>query len=440
MSSYESIIERAKFLAMSPEAVASLIAQTSEQKSDRKWLRALDSELEVALKARREPLIDLALCRYGQERTVLRSMFEGSEPDGPLRLAVLCNKKIGSDWGGGLPQVMFDNNIEAADWLAVASSLEIAALFENPTLDDEFLSNVLNQKSPWDRLPNEQLSHIVRVLCGNERMQRAYETDYLDGYADHRYHAVFSAAWRLAERMPTTTRWAEVLGRLFGVLQPVPHAVEVPLTVAQRWSPSKADVGSDNAREVDVTYGVLSGYQLVRKGLAKIVLIREPTLLAQLLQSDDPALRAAAYAHADLTPEQINAGREKDGSFMIHHALENPLLWRSNVRREALRAAAWAAEDDSMLAVNIFNGALRKQLRNHPEWFRDDENAREALDQKTSATKSDITNLKVEIEKHSGRSDLDAISGAVKSIEKKVGWVLSISVAVIASLILKSLN
>lgn len=439
MSSYKSVIEKAKLLAMSPEGVAAFMAKASEQNKDKNWLNGFDEELEAALRARHEPLIDLALCTYGHHKDVLRPMFEASDAEGPLRLAVLCNRELGTNWGDTLPAVMFSSDAAAADWLATASRLELAALFQNPTLKDGFLRNLLEGSDPWGRIPNEQLGWIVAILASNERMGRSYETNYLNGWDDCSYHSVFRAAWKLSERMPTTAHWAQALGRLFETLRPVADSLDAPLVTARRWYPTQIEGDKDISEGIDLKFGVLSRYQTIRKGLAKLAVVSKPKLLSTLLESEDPAFRAAAYAHAELTSEQFDVAHKKDGGFMVHHSVENPCSWKSHARREALSEAAWATKGDDMLAVNLFNGAKRKLLNDHPEWFLDDDFAREAFDRKTSPTRSDITNLKTELEKLPSHSDLENISHALRNLEKKVVWLLWIAIGVAIGVFLKSL-
>ena len=54
--------------------------------------------------------------------------------------------------------------------IAEATMEELQAFFENPRIDDDFLSDLLERSKPWDTLNDERLVTIVAILGRNERM------------------------------------------------------------------------------------------------------------------------------------------------------------------------------------------------------------------------------------------------------------------------------
>jgi hypothetical protein len=172
MRGYKSIIQEAELLAMSPEAVAEFLKKRAKQSVDELDQDPVDEEVEVALRGRSNPLIDLALARYSRCIDTLRTIFQSSQPCGALRLAVLSN---GTRWSAitHFPVELFrertrDAREQTAAWLAEAPKEELCALFENPWIDDDFLSDLLERSKPWEALSNESLMFIVAIL-GSQR-------------------------------------------------------------------------------------------------------------------------------------------------------------------------------------------------------------------------------------------------------------------------------
>jgi hypothetical protein len=230
MRGYKSIIQEAELLAMSPEAVAEFLKKRAMQSMDELDNDPVDEDAEKALRGRSNPLIDLALARYARFIETLRPIFQNSQPCGALRLAVLSN---GTRWPAytHFPVELFgereqETREQAAAWLAEAPSEELQALFENPRIDDDFLSDILKRSKPWDALSDERLATIVAILCRNERMWTPGE-DFEDGFAHARYHAVFNSAWKLAESVEPTERWARALSYLYDRLEPYQPVVQV---------------------------------------------------------------------------------------------------------------------------------------------------------------------------------------------------------------------
>lgn len=114
-------------MASSPEAVAAWLKARAEAPEERRrdvW-RGGDEELELALLARREPLIDLALARFGGHEKPQRDLFHRPpQGDGSfefaLRLGCLSNA-CRAPYSFGGPVMRLVGNAEAASaWLRQA--------------------------------------------------------------------------------------------------------------------------------------------------------------------------------------------------------------------------------------------------------------------------------------------------------------------------------
>jgi hypothetical protein len=199
---------------------------------------------------------------------------------------------------------------------------------------------------------------------------------------------VFCAAWELAERVPVTGYWANVLNYLFINLIPL-SSIEQPLELATRWYPS-----SDKERRKDAKSKSISVYQGVRRGLARLALAERKTDAKTLLASEDIALRAAVYSCADLTSEQIAQAYNKDGALGFKELLSNKHLWKHADKRRALHEIAWSLSKNdenpfsSLNAPNDYNFQENLLEKEYPDWFRDEEDQLEEL-----VTKEDFEKL-----------------------------------------------
>lgn len=369
MRGYRSIIQEAELLAMPPNSVAEFLKKRSKQ-SEEDHADPVDEETEGALRGRSDPLIDLALARYARFIETLRPIFQNSQPGSALRLAVLTNS---TRWPAytHFPAELFSKREQAALWLADASREELQALFENPQIDDQFLQDLFERAKPWDTLSDERLATIVTILGRNERMWTPYDGEVMDGFADTRYHAVFNSAWKLAESVEPSEEWARALSYFYDRLKTYAFSIKEPLELVNRWGLdlSKSELIKKEAK--DNQRGSLSDHQGVRKGLAKLALSNNSALLPRLLSSPDLALRAAAYAHGCMTPEQLSAAYQQDGKIVFEQAKNNLQLWRVSGCRDILHKIAWA-EDSPDWYPGLYNNLQAKIASDHPDWFEEE--------------------------------------------------------------------
>jgi hypothetical protein len=376
MRGYKSVIQEAELLAMSPESVAEFLKKRAKQSMDELDNDPVDEEAEEALRGRSNPLIDLALARYARFIETLRPIFQSSQPCGALRLAVLSN---GTRWPAytHFPVELFgereqEAREQAAAWLAEAPREELQALFENPRINDDFLRDLLEHSKPWDTVPDESLVTVVAILGRNERMWTLPGEDFIDGSAAWSYHAVFDSAWKLAESVEPSERWARALSYLYDRLEPYAFSINDPLELVNRWRPDPSNSKLVEEELKRNARGDLSGYQGVRRGLAKLALRGNPNLLPVLLASDDPGLRSAAYADGHLTPEQLLAAYEREGKLVFDQAVRNrnPWLWRTVPGREALAKVAQGTDSEDW-SWPLYKNIWAILAKEHPDWFKD---------------------------------------------------------------------
>lgn len=411
MRGHKALIQEAEVMAMSPEAVAEFLKRRAGQSEAEARDDPTDEETEQALLSRRSPLIDLGLARYGRHMSTVAGLFQAAEPGKAIRLACLCNTSVTLQFAiwRKFPVGLFNNELEMAQWLGQATGDELQALFQNPALDDGFLRDLLERGKSWRTVSDNTLCLIISILANNPRMRTPRQDDYMDGYADYSYGAVFDAAWKLAESVEPTENWAMALGWLYEQLETDAFSVDTPLLVTARWRNDPADVEASRKEAKENAKGWLVNKQRVRKGLGRLALHKDSKLLDALLTNDDIALRCSAYASGRLKPNQLSAAYQRDGELMFDVAVHNLWLWRAADTRAALKEIAWAVvhndKHSDLLAANIYNSIRKGMRRKYPDWFRDEEDPEPVIDaSEAPATKANIAAL-AELSRSVGRID-----------------------------------
>ncbi|NBV87316.1 MAG: hypothetical protein EBS01_13885 [Verrucomicrobia bacterium] len=382
MRNYKTIIQEAALMAMPPAAVADFLKNRAFQNRAEAREDPVDEIAERALRGRADPLINLSLARYGRHMEVVSELFHQSSGASPIRLACLSNQFLGhSFYGQRFPEWLFDINRgdpgSAAAWLSDAPVIELCALFENPTLGDFFLRDLLERRDAWKAITDDRLRIIVEILQRNPRMKTPRESDQMNGYAEYSYNSVFDAAWKLAETAPVNEGWAFALGWLYEELLMDSVSVETPLKLAERWHIDPADEEANESQAKDHDIGYLGNMERVRKGFARLALARRKLEFTELLDSDDLAFRAAAYSDGYLNAEQLWAAYEKDGNIFLTEAINNPYLWLRWGTRKALRDITWDVvrndKRSDLMPANDYNRIERDMREKHPDWFADEE-------------------------------------------------------------------
>lgn len=425
MRDYKTIIQEAELLAMSPDSVAEFLKKRAKQKffilnnpyfDDDADL--VDEETEMSLHRRSDQLIDLSLTKYARFIGTLRYIFQNSQQDSALRLAVLSNStklffesEFNGHGGSRFPKKLFSDNEQFVHFITEeASPEEVLALFMNPMIDELFLRDLLERKNPWDTLSDQRLMRVVLGLGNNERMWTPYDGGSMpDGYAHAQHNDVFNAAWKLAEIVEPSKTWAVLLSQLYARLSTDTYSIKEPLQLINRWrlDLSKPELAKEETKNND--FGCMSDYQGVRKGLAKLALRQNNVLLPQLLSSPDIALRAAAYAYGYLTPEQLSSAYQQDGGhFIFKETINNASIWHNPKCRDVLENAN----------LRLFNEVQEK--------IAGDDNSIEArvkrIESNIVSSAQDIQNLKTTLDDlKSGMMNL--AQEALNKIEKVNGFI-----------------
>jgi hypothetical protein len=464
MRSYTLLINEAELMARSPEGVYDWFNDYAARVDH--FSAELDVEAENALRDRNEPLIDLALAKFTRNSETARVLFKDAQNE-PLtdlapakftrssntaellftharsanqsnaharavRMAVLSNQVLGGGFFKIPDSVFSDGRAGVLAWLSVAEKAELFALFQNPSIDVIFLRQFLEQKDSWLALDEDRLFNAMHALIQNKRMRTEYDGD-MDGSAEYTHNAVFAAAWKLAETVPTTPRWATILGHL---LEGMPEGASVknPLTIAQRW---QAGADNEKAQEEEERYaksGYLTSYQMVRSALAKADISARRGSAERFLLSDDPAFREAAYSTMRLSVEQIQAGYERDKNLAVNCCQRNDWLWMEPEKRKVLHDVSWAILEYNshyMDSANTYNFIEEQQKLKHPAWFSESELVEQA---DLPPTRGDITAV-IEAGDRIKDAWLEPIATALVAVNKRISmiWWFSLGALVLSA-------
>ena len=449
-----------KWIEVREPAISVLEAQLAASTPDRvfAWLEAragrpkdspsdADPQVEKSLLARNDPLINLGLAQYGVEDDTVRTLFNSTDPAHrpALRLAVLSNQALVTHQAyhsGNLTEALIGNRRKAGEWLPELSNEELLALFKNPTLDGDFLIDFLEQKAGWHELDERRRLFVLRALAKNPRMTAHYRSVIMDGYAEYKHSAVFSAAWRLAETAPVKIQWCWALHELFRQTT-ASSMMKDPLEVAKRWFPDPTDTKGAATEASALESGYLGAFALIRQELTRLA--RESSSggakLDSLLTHEDLAMRLAACRHGRLTEAQISAAVARDPKFVFNEVVRNEWLWSRAATREILKTLAWAQPDPKsyMDAPNMYRHMEAEFRGKQPAWFKDED--QEPVDEDTlPATRGQLKEAVTEL---AGKIELTypslgTIQTAVLALLARSGWLFWGLAAVLAVLLIEA--
>jgi hypothetical protein len=359
MKAHEKRITATYLMQCSPDRAYDWLNQNCRGKLAYPYREELVEErkvLEYLLCRRKNSLVDLGLARYGYTPYAIKSVFYRGNSG--VRGAVLSN--------AGLAPLIIKGSllqdepvIDLIDLIGKARRAELEALALNPHLPDDFYINLIERKEFFSSLSEKNYKLMLISLGENHRLSSPYDETWRDGWSDYKYHAVFTAAWNLAAKVPATQEWAAILTSLLRNAKP-PTSFENLEEALQRWQidpPRK-----DPERYYNPGYGFY-----LRSRLADLFLAEKV-----LLDSPDLAVRQSFYRR--FSPQKFSNWPDflnKDGQEFVFEAIENLNLWQSEKERLNLQAVVWECPDphSTMDMPNLYRVKEKKLKEEHPDWF-----------------------------------------------------------------------
>lgn len=350
----------ARLLLSSPETVFSELQESAQQR--KRWDCDYDVSIEALLLERDEPLIDLALARYGGSKDVLKTLYErASDASGQgseysrqsIRIACLSNQSVTVDHLflkfphdiigedalhrllAGTEPKLDDDGFETEE---KESGSEIYALLQNPEIDTDFLKSLYRRELPFANFSDRHWMDLVQYTTGNPRLTTCDDNEH---GPDMGFYSIHRALESLLEIAPVTQRSMHQLYWLYSGLDSSRVRSDRNIgNILKRWSALQYESKYDEGVHTDLSmkgeflcliaslYGEYTDYT------------SEPSISEVIgtARSDDVALRCAYYANVELSKKEMEAGWERDGSAFLLAALRNNSLYYDQSKRKLLES------------------------------------------------------------------------------------------------------
>jgi hypothetical protein len=446
MKSHEKRIEATYLSKCTPQAAYDWLFER-RTKDVYGYCQSYDATLEYILLRRNEPLIDLAIARFGHSSKGIEKVFlRGSSG---VRCAALSNPHIGYIRG-----CSFNNgygNSIVIDAALHGTKAEQESLVKNVNLEEKVIEDLLSRKGLFENKSDDEYIRLLGWLGENPRMKTTFDDSgqRLDGPHSYSHDHVFFMAWDLAETLPVTPKFAYALYELLSGTKKVSatHFKDFP-SVIERWR-----------IEDETKIGKLENlyFYWLRRRLADLINPDD-----KLLSSNDIAERQSFYRRfSPWSYKDWPIFIEKDGKYAFERLVYNENLWMHKDTRKLLSDIAWenAWEKDPhqrLDAINTFLAAEKYNREKNPNWFLDEdithvnstndivhrleENVKKSNDFMEKSFKDldskfriDFDRIKEEIRERidetnrSNSHDLNTISSKIESLDKFIGNVLESS-------------
>jgi hypothetical protein len=359
MQDFEYVgILTARLSQLPPEAAAEALRERNQKRREELGDSAFYEYLEVeeALLARREPLIDLGLAQYGVNTNVLRELYQRSlvgtgdaALDMGIRIAALANRLA--------PQRFFETNPVVDDeelqrLAAEGTEEEMKALLANP-MTREYVAKLFGREPPFDAIDDERFHTLMRASILNPRL--AFDESTMHG-PDLKHMYISNGIYNLLSTVPVTVRWLWTLDDLlFNYMPASTHSDKNVLQVIDRW---RAFVINETGRYTELNMAdefccrvaAMFGTWLGDDGFKRL----------GTPGSEDVILRCAHYGNHDMNPKEMKAANQKDGAVFTFAFLHNSHLYWNRTCRAALEPMLGGYQADLYATFCKKMAALKK--------------------------------------------------------------------------------
>lgn len=304
-----------------------------------------DGDLEGALLARGDRLIDLGLAQYGAIPATLKTIYErAKEPAADdadtkykqgIRLAVLGNETVNAR---SIIHHFPESTLGAAEVAHVlkdADWSEAETLVLNPTVGDDVLLALYKGDKFAEGMEENRRRQLVYVSGSNPRL--ATNEDSYDG-PDMGHYYLHKAIFEMMETVPTSKRWANSLLYFLHKLDPdhTSNADDID-AVLERWKVDEegkpeepedkyyTETGLPEREELRCLIAALYGKSYKRKEV----------VIHGAADDEDLAKRCAFYGNASLKVKDLKEGYERDkDNFIFAAMLNDSIFHHRQVRKE----------------------------------------------------------------------------------------------------------
>lgn len=392
-----------------------------------------------ALARRSSKVVRLTVAKCGSHVPTLQKLFtQGSRSE---RLAVLSNIAVGPCSSFIDRGEFFLPGDMAMGILERPNSREFQVFLNNPYIDRGWLADVLKDWDATHGLTNEGKAKLVRIVSSNPVISESYNDTYIDGFSEYSHNRLNFELVELLQTVPVTVDWAFILSDLLPKLY-LPFVPDFDVDLLERWQ----HPDGKNERYFDP-------FDQLRRHIVKYLIRRDHRSGAKnqiSLDHPDSAVRNGLYSalrpneffkgirlgenfeypsFAYLGEYELTAAEdavvqickncfEADKNDFIESLLENVNFWRRPQERKLLSTLCWDLAEDPVYLMdlpNMYRANEAHYIREHPEWFSDEEVDAEfpedmPIEPRLDQIRQDISELKLAISELKGSSELDESS------------------------------
>lgn len=343
-------LQIARFSKLSPEVAVGALKERNERLKAQSPYDCDFAEVEQALLARSEPLIDLGLAQYGLTREVLIDLYQrslrGTDDAAQglgIRVAILSNQLA--------PSRFFEDNVAMSDeelrrLANEGTDDEVKALLTNPKTRT-YVASLYQRKAPFDALNDDRFHALVTASIGNPRLH--FSDDTPEGPDMHQWdisHGIF----QMLATVPTTIHWLWTLDYLLSNYLPTSTSGESNvLDVIQRWR--SVPLKKYNSEEEDT--GSYTELKLAEEFCCKLAAVFGRYFeggefkCVGTKDSPDIVLRCAYYgSDYKIKPAEMKAAYDKDGGVFTFAALHNSHFYWDRACRATLESMLMGHQTD----------------------------------------------------------------------------------------------
>ncbi len=338
----EERIREARLIVARPEEVLADLEKYGDEL--KKSVLGGDEDLEKSLLARGEPLIDLGLARYANEKEVVAALYQKSWATPAdllqerylrgLRIACLSNEVVKS-LASRFPEDVLGTK-EFTRLITEGDEVDLAALLSNPNLADEVFEALYKNEGLFASLPDERRRRLVHMSIYNPRLVTSCDTDY---GPDSGYLKIHETIITMLASAPTTEEWLITLRELLDHLDPgnVSSPDEPITSILERWAqaPFPFKEGYFTALSMRDEFRCLVAAMYGRNYYYG----KDGKFTSSILgdaDSPDVALRCAYYGKAELTDKDMNEGFARDKDVYLLAVLCNKSVYDESPLRKLL--------------------------------------------------------------------------------------------------------
>ena len=431
MKSYEKRIEATYLSKCTPQAAYDWLFER-RIKDVYGYCESHDATLEYILLRRNEPLIDLAIAKFGHSNKGIETVF--LRGNSGVRCAALSNPHIGYIRGCNCHGRYGSSIVITA--AMHGTKVEQESLIKNINLGEKVIEDLLSRKGLFEDKSDDEYIRLLGWLGENPRMKTTFDQtgQICTDFGSYSHNHVFSMAWKLAETLPVTQKFAYALYKLLFGTKTVSATIfkDFP-SVMERWRIE------DDANSGKPTY---RGSYFLRIRLADLNNADD-----KLLNSDDFAERASFYRRfSPWSYKDWPSFIEKDGKNAFDEFVYNDKLWMDEKTRKLLSDIVWrkkVPDPDVTLSLDSINKLLSVEKYNrekHPNWFLDEDlrwgNSTDAIVKrleenlekvsevtnylKNSFSKSDVFREDIKEIKRFNSDSFDSVSDKLNSLDSKL--------------------